>query len=137
MKRRMGEIATPSGNTEHNILQFRMAEPRPNRLTLIDRGQASRWVAGPPGASWYIKVYDDTDEGEEIGDFISIYGVEQLWASWGVARRGDVIVLWETTRAGDLGSFPNMTAALQAISPSTAKPSPSSRALRRHRIRRW
>jgi len=89
-----------------------------NRLTAQDRREAVCWSQGVAGLWCRLVIYADPTEDEDIGDFVSIYRLGQSWASWGVARRGDQILLWQSDHGVDIGAFPTMADALQAILPS-------------------
>jgi hypothetical protein len=93
---------------------------RQNRFTTVDRQEALFWARGVAGLWCRLVIYADPAEDEEIGDFVSIYRLGQSWASWGLARRNSQILLWRSDHGVDLGSFPSVAEALQAILPSSA-----------------
>jgi hypothetical protein len=99
--------------------QLRRAE---NWLTLVDRVQALRWQqdeAANRGVR--LAIYRrQQDDPPEIGDFVSIYRANEMWAAWGVARRGPSLRLWRSANGADIGEFASMQEALAAVSNTPA-----------------
>jgi hypothetical protein len=126
MRRRQAPI-DPAERKGSDVIQIHYIESGHNRLTFYDRRQVAIWASGPAAALCRLQIYADIYEEDEIGDFISIYRPAEEWASWCVARRTHSIIVWETKHGKDLGSFPNMIAALHAILPLICDPLPSSR----------
>lgn len=100
---------------EAKIIQFPMRAVLANRLTVTDRQDALRWIRGEAGSACRLEISEEC-ETDELGDFISIYRLGQVWASWGAARRGGAVLLWKADIGRDLGTFPNMQAALDVVS---------------------
>ncbi len=137
MKNWLESAGTPGMALTGNVLKFPSAGSRPNRLTLLDRQQADLWINGPHAAWCSLSIFADPDESDDIGDFISIYRVNEDWASWGVARRGDSIILWETRQGKDLGVFASTLEALDAIWLLMCEPlSPSRASMKLHKRNR-
>ena len=53
--------------------------------------------------------------GPEEGGYVLIYAPTRDWASWGIARSGDDIALWNCGSGADLGRFPSMLQALESL----------------------
>jgi hypothetical protein len=100
------------------VLRF-PPKPRPeNWLTLLDRAQALRWEADEAatrGVRLAIHRRQE-DDPPEVGDFVSIYRANEVWAAWGVARRGPSLRLWRSANGADIGEFATMQEALAAVS---------------------
>ncbi len=97
--------------------------PRPgNWFTLLDRAQALRWEADEAAARGVrLAIHRrQQDDPPEVGDFLSIYPANEVWAAWGVARRGQSLRLWRSANGADIGEFATMQEALAAVS-STAR----------------
>ena len=118
----------PAKQEDSDVTRGHDVAPGHNRLTFLDRRQAASWASGPAAALCRLQIYDDPDEDDEIGDFISIYRPGENWASWCVARRGNTIAVWEAKDGKDLGSFPTVIAALHATWTLVSDPLTSLRA---------
>ncbi len=105
------ESNTPSGI--RHVISFPVRAIGPNRLTATDRQEAFWWVGGAAAMCCEIVVTSDVDA--EIGDFISVYKVGQAWATWGIGRRGNAVLLWRADRGIDLGTFDSVREALAGI----------------------
>ncbi len=92
--------------------------PRPaNYLTVLDRTQALCWQASEAdrrGVRLAIHRRQQ-DDPPEIGDFVSIYRTNEVFAAWGVARRGPSLRLWRSATGADIGEFATMREALAVI----------------------
>ena len=105
------------------VLRFPTHLRRPeNWLTLIDRAQALRWQADEAANRGVrLAIYRrQQDDPPEIGDFVSIYRANEMWAAWGVARRGQLLRLWRSANGADIGEFATMQEALAAVSSTPA-----------------
>lgn len=61
-----------------------------------------------------IEVGRGTGAPEE-GGYALVYEPSQDWASWGVARDGEELVVWHCGTGVDQGRFPTMQAALDSL----------------------
>lgn len=50
----------------------------------------------------------------DCGTFAMLHRATQLWASWGVARQGRTVLLWNCVTFRDVDGFPSMADALAA-----------------------
>jgi hypothetical protein len=96
-----------------NIVVLPKRAPKLNRLFDRDRAEAKRWCRTVASPCYRTLEYADADE--DIGDFILISRSDQAWASWGVARRGDMVLLWQSTNGENMGFFKTMALALAAL----------------------
>jgi hypothetical protein len=99
------------------ILRFPTRPRIENYLTLLDRTQALRWQADEAtrhGVRLAIHQRQQ-DDPPEIGDFVSIYRLNEMWAAWGVARRGASLRLWRSATGADIGEFATMREALAVV----------------------
>jgi hypothetical protein len=88
-----------------------------NRLGIRERIEALTWAAMVAGRFGYTRVrICDGGQDPEIGDFVLIYEAGREWASFGVSRDDSGFSVWRTSgRAGSLGGFTTMRAALDAV----------------------
>jgi hypothetical protein len=96
-----------------NIVVLPKRVARLNRLREQDRAEARLWCEGLGNPRYCMLEYAEADE--DLGDFILISGVDEAWATWGVARRGDTILLWRSIGGETIGSFETMALALKAL----------------------
>ncbi|MEJ1975242.1 MAG: hypothetical protein WDN49_03425 [Acetobacteraceae bacterium] len=61
-------------------------------------------------------------EAPEDGDFVLVYRSGDRWARWGAARQGTHILLWRCANGAEVGIFPTMRQALDALLDSTRLP---------------
>ncbi len=99
------------------ILPFMPRRVLDNRLTAQDRIDALVWESTVDTASCGRMVihHRQHNDDPEIGDFISIYRQNCSWATWGVARRGQVVSLWRCATGADLSEFTTVREALATI----------------------
>jgi hypothetical protein len=69
--------------------------------------------------------------GPEEGGYVLVYAPTREWATWGLARSGDDIVVWHCGTGVDLGRFSSMRAALESLPPVAAERECKSPELRR------
>jgi len=107
------------------ILPFKPRQLVDNRLTAQDRIDALIWesTADTINCGRMIIHHRQHNDDPEIGDFISIYKQNSNWATWGVARRGRVVSLWQCATGADLGEFETMREALASIPATLRMPS--------------
>ena len=70
----------------------------------------------------------------DTGPFAMLYQAGRKWASWGVARQGRSVLLWDCVTLADIGVFPSMIDALAAV-PIDSLPSPVANVLQFAAIR--
>ena len=60
----------------------------------------------------------DGDTDGEYGDFVCLHRTGEAWSRWGFARKGARINVWCCLTGADIGEFPSMAAAFEAVLPS-------------------
>jgi hypothetical protein len=83
-------------------------------LTQFDISEARRWAVNMR-SFFRLVVCDDHEDVDEIGDFLLFHRVNETWSAWGLARRGTHIVMWNSLSGVDVGNFPSVATALDAI----------------------
>lgn len=98
------------------IIAFRPRSTTPdNRFTLADKMEVLRWeAADATDLRLTIFTRQDSDP-PEVGEFANIYPADDRWAAWGAVRQGRRINVWRARDGRDIGHFPTMADALQAL----------------------
>ena len=70
------------------------------------------------------------DSRPDEGGYVLIYEPGSEWASWGLARAGAEIIVWQCSNGADLGRFVTMLQALERLPPvwtrrATIRPQPT------------
>jgi len=86
-----------------------------NRLNQQDCDDAACWRQDRARQGYRMAVCIDPAEDPDIGDFLMVYRSSEPWAAWGVARRGDAVLLWRCADGADIGTFETVAEALGAI----------------------
>jgi hypothetical protein len=89
-----------------------------NRLDLGDRIELLRWsqAATARGVRRVrLEQPDPEDDPATVGDFVLIYGEDENWARWGVARNAGAYELWWPSSGRTAGRFASLRDALTAI----------------------
>ncbi len=94
-------------------------------LTPLDRMDLSDWREAARAAGYDrmdIHECEENDDGE-YGDFVCLHRRGEAWSRWGFARKGTMINVWCCLTGADIGEFPSITAAFEAVLPgAVAKP---------------
>ncbi len=97
------------------------ASPLPGRdernLNSWDMIALHGWMRRPEASGYprmVIEVGDGSGEPEE-GGYALLYEAGQDWASWGIARDSEALVVWHCASGADKGRFPTMQAALASL----------------------
>ena len=87
-----------------------------NRFTLHDRIELQRWtlIACERGDRLVLHERLEGDP-SDVGNFVAVYAQGCCWASWGLSRRQDGIVAWDSVSGLDRGRFQSMHDALSWV----------------------
>lgn len=58
----------------------------------------------------------------EAADYVLIYSPDSEWASWGIARDDEGVLVWHCGSGTDLGRFDTMLDALESLPPAFRRP---------------
>jgi hypothetical protein len=88
-------------------------------LTSIDRMELCDWQdAARAGGYDRMNIHEcDGDAEGEYGDFVCLHRTGEAWSRWGFARKGAWINVWCCLTGADIGKFPSMAAAFEAVLP--------------------
>ena len=86
------------------------------KLFAADKIELFRWEADGAAATMVrIVVHEGSGLCEEDSDVALLYTPGGLWARWGLARHGNIILVWRCTDGQDLGRFSSLREALEAV----------------------
>ncbi len=100
-------------NTAGTVIAF-VRRAGSNAFTPRDLAELTRWA----GEERRFALHED---GSDM--FALLYSGAAPWASWGVAREGDAVLLWNCVSLADVGCFRSMVEAL-AVLPGLPSPAP-------------
>ena len=101
------------------------------KLLAVDKIELFRWEAeGAATAVVRIAVHEGSGLCEEDSDVALLYAPDGLWARWGLARHGTIILVWRCTDGQDLGRFSSVREALDAVAVCDSSKAASNRPLR-------
>ncbi len=106
-----------------NVVLFPRQANRPRRapedcfkLFAADKIELFRWeTEGDSATVVRIAVHEGGGLCEEDSDVALLYAPGGLWARWGLARHGNIILVWRCTDGQDLGRFGSVREALEAV----------------------
>jgi hypothetical protein len=98
------------------IIPFPTRAATRNELTIQDKIDVCLWERALDSPELCrVVIHDQVDtDCDEVG-LILAYGPDSPWARWGLARRGNHILLWQCSRGLELGLFQTMRSALAAL----------------------
>ena len=110
----MGSIKPPSN---YNVVEFPRRRKSYNNLTARDRRDIIDFRSQAEAAGYRALIIHVMKADDSCGtlDFVAAYQVGEAWSTWGFARDGAVIRVWNALTLEDAGSFPNMHLALKRI----------------------
>ena len=100
------------------ILPFPPPSQRPSRgLGVSERIQALSWSHAARRHGVRSLQFHEPEPGDDpaVGSFLLIYCNDDIWAAWGVARRGRGYEVWRPGTGATVGLFDSMGNALAAI----------------------
>jgi hypothetical protein len=87
-----------------------------NELTVQDKIAVCLWERALDSPELCrVVIHDQIDTDCDEAGVVLVYGPDSPWARWGLARRGDRIVLWQCSKGLELGLFHTMRSALAAL----------------------
>ena len=88
-----------------------------NRFTMRDRLELERWTEIARQRGFDRPVLHERLEGDpaDVGNFVAVYAEGCCWASWGLSRRQNGIVAWDSVSGLDRGRFRSMHDALSWV----------------------
>lgn len=97
-----------------NVIQFRPRATLSQGFTWLDRQ-----VLAELGETWSVSFSQS-----DTGPFATLYRDSATWASLGVVRQGDAVLVWNAVTLRDIGRFATMLDAASAIEerPDAATP---------------
>lgn len=106
------------------VIPFPNAAPQAGRFTSQDRNELTCWQVGRAGRQFLRAVAHaaGTPGGLSEHDFILIYEPAAQWASWGLARTEDGVLVWECAYGNDLGMFRTVREALAFVEDQAGVP---------------
>lgn len=107
------EIEGPRGI----VMPFRRPGWRVAGLSLSERMMAARWAERARAFGVRAVRIHDPEPGDDptVEPFILIYRAGEIWAAWGVARRGAGFEVWRPANGGTVGLFDDLAGALDGI----------------------
>jgi hypothetical protein len=99
------------------ILKFPRVSDAGHRLLPSDKAEACQWelTAIAYGFDRIVIHEQMSGDGPEDGDFVLIYRMGDRWARWGAARQGAHVLLWRCANGVEVGAYPTMGEALNAL----------------------
>ena len=99
------------------IIAFPRVPEAAHKLLSVDKAAACEWEFGATAYGFDRIVIHEQIGGQspEEGDFVLIYRMGDRWARWGAARQGSQILLWRCANGVEVGIFPTMREALDAL----------------------
>jgi hypothetical protein len=99
------------------IIAFPRVQESAHKLLAADKASACEWEFGAAAYGFDRVVIHEQIGGQspEDGDFVLIYRMGDRWARWGAARQGAHILLWRCANGAEVGIFPTMQEALDAL----------------------
>jgi hypothetical protein len=112
----MGKIQPVVTNV---IVAFKARSKAAVYLTSIDRMELSCWQEAARAAGYdRMNIHEcDGSSNGEFGDFVCLHRRGEAWSRWGFARKGIVINVWCCLTGADIGEFPSVHAAFEAVLP--------------------
>jgi hypothetical protein len=101
------------------VVAFKARSKVAVHLTSIDRMELSDWQEAARAAGYdrmNIHECDGSPDGE-YGDFVCLHRRGEAWSRWGFARKGTKINVWCCLTGADIGEFPSVNAAFEAVLP--------------------
>jgi len=89
-------------------------------LNAFDRMEINRWREHARLSGYDRMVIHEREPGDyaEMGNFLSLYRAGEAWSRWVFARKGHALSVWCSVTGVDLGEFPTLAAAFQAVMPA-------------------
>jgi hypothetical protein len=108
------DCSTGQGAT---ILPFDRGRRRRHGLGVSERIQALQWADAVRPLGVRSVQFHEPEPGDDpvVGAFMLIYRVNDLWAAWGVARRGPGFEVWRPSTGLTVGLYTTIATALGAI----------------------
>ncbi len=106
------------------VIPFPMSAPRGARFSSQDRKEFLRWQIGRARLRRLRTVIHDAGSVGDVPDceFAQVYKPAAQWASWGLARVGTGILVWECARGTDLGVFGSIGEAITCVESHAGEP---------------
>lgn len=105
--------APPTASAQ--VIAFPSPGERANRLTSRDWQDVTAWSFGVRRGGELVVHERERYGAADVADIISVYRRGERWASWCLARSGRVVHAWRCTDGRDVGEWPTMREALDAI----------------------
>ena len=104
------------------VVAFAVRAKPATYLTPRDRMDLCAWREAVYAAGYEkINIHEREDgDDSDFGDFLCLHRRNEAWSRWGFARKGALVTVWCCLTGADIGEFPTMAAALEAVLP--AKP---------------
>jgi hypothetical protein len=89
-------------------------------LTALDRMDINLWRDQARRCGYDRMVVHEREPGDfsEMGNILCLYREGEAWSSWAFARIGGKVTAWCSVTGADLGEFPSLGAAFQAVMPA-------------------
>lgn len=110
----VSEGAARAGGVVVGFPQRAPVSPPVPRLTLRDRVETLRWAEATRSRG-IARAAIHAGDGAQIGDFVLIYLIDALWASWVIGRTPGGYCLWRAGSGADIGCYPSLAAAFAAV----------------------
>ncbi len=106
------------------VIPFSKSAPRCARFSSQDRMAFLLWQVGGARLRRLQAVIHDAETSGDTPDheFAQIYEPAAQWASWGVARVGCGILVWDCARNTDLGVFNSVGEAIACVELHAGEP---------------
>jgi hypothetical protein len=91
-------------------------------LTSRDRIEIGRWLDHARRSGYDRMVIHEREPGDfpEMGNILCLHRIGEAWSRWVFARQGAVVSVWCSKTGVDLGEFPTLAAAFEAVMPAPA-----------------
>ncbi len=106
------------------VVAFLARHQRAVYLTPLDRMDVCQWRETARSSGYDRMIIHEHELGDdgEFGDFLCLHRRGEAWSRWGFARKGSLVSVWCCLTGADIGEFPSLSAAFEAIMPGTPVP---------------
>jgi hypothetical protein len=113
-------MGNPHSNVEGVVVRFKPKPRAAAYLTSLDRIEISRWVVHARNCGYDRMVIHEREPGDfpEMGNILCLHRTGEAWSRWVFARQGAMVSVWCSKTGVDLGAFPTLAAAFEAVMPA-------------------
>jgi hypothetical protein len=113
-------MGNPHSDIESVVVRFKPKPRAAAYLTSLDRIEIGRWLDHARHCGYDRMVIHEREPGDfpEMGNILCLHRTGEAWSRWVFARQGAVVSVWCSKTGVDLGAFPTLAAAFEAVMPT-------------------